>query len=344
MKDAVSDWGANVERRAAYTRRHKTYSMKALLIWNPKAGPRDVRQELSQVMTIMETHGWRVTLKETSRPGDATRFSQQARQEHVDAVFAAGGDGTINEIVNGLAESQVALGVLPVGTGNIWAKQLGQPTRSPRHLRPALDSIRALLQGERRSVDLGRSNGRYFLQFTDIGLDAEVIQRMEPRSRRQQRLGAVAYVSTGLTTAFSFLGTRTRIFVDGARVYRRAMIIVIANSQLYGGVRLATDAQLDDGLLDVYVFQGQGFASAVRAALGVVTGLHVHDPYVDHFRGRQILIRPDKPLPMAVDGDPIGATPLECEVVPLALDVLVPRKVTPGLFGRPGRSILSASP
>jgi YegS/Rv2252/BmrU family lipid kinase len=309
--------------------------MNALVIWNPKAGPRDVRQELGQVMTFMETCGWHVALKETRQPGDATRFSQQARRERVDAVFAAGGDGTINEIVNGLAESKTALGVLPVGTGNIWAKQVGQPTRSPRHLRPALDSVRALLEGERRSVDLGRSNGRYFLQFTDIGLDAEIIQRMEPRTRRQQRLGALAYVSAGLATAVGFLGTRTRLFIDGERIYRRALIIVIANSQLYGGVRLATGAKLDDGLLDVYVFQGQGLVSAVRAALGVVTGLHVHDPYVDHFQGRQILIRPDKPLPVAVDGDPIGATPVECEVAPLALDVLVPNAAPASLFSQP---------
>lgn len=312
--------------------------MKALLIWNPKAGPRDVRRELHQAMTVMERYGWSVVLKETRRPGDAILFSQEARREQVDAVFAAGGDGTINEIINGLAESPVALGVLPVGTGNIWAKQLGQPTWSPRHLRPALDSVRALLEGERRSVDLGRSNGRYFLQFTDVGLDAEVIQRMEPRTRRQQRLGAVAYVTAGLATAFGFPGTRARIFVDGQRIYRRALIIVIANSQLYGGVRLATDAQLDDGLLDVYVFQGRGFADAIRALLGVVTGLHVRDPRVDHFRGRQILIRSDKPLPMAVDGDPIGFTPLECEIVPLALEVLVPRGVPQGLFCRPGNS------
>jgi diacylglycerol kinase (ATP) len=287
--------------------------MRALLIWNPKAGPRDVRQEVRHVMTVMETYGWQVVLKETRQPGDATRFSREARRTGVDAVFAAGGDGTINEIVNGLAESRVALGVLPVGTGNVWAKQLGQPTWSPRHLRPALDSVRALLEGDRRTIDLGRSNGRYFLQFTDI-------------------------------TAFGFLGTRTRIFIDGTRLYRRALIIVIANSQLYGGVRLATDAQLDDGLLDLYVFQGQGFVSAVRAALGVVTGLHVHDPQVDHFRGRQILIRPDKALPMAVDGDPIGCTPLECEVAPLALDVLVPRNVPAGLFCQPACSRATVAP
>jgi diacylglycerol kinase (ATP) len=318
--------------------------MRALLIWNPKAGPRDVRQEVRHVMTVMETYGWQVVLKETRQPGDATRFSREARRTGVDAVFAAGGDGTINEIVNGLAESRVALGVLPVGTGNVWAKQLGQPTWSPRHLRPALDSVRALLEGDRRTIDLGRSNGRYFLQFTDIGLDAEIIQRMEPRTRRQQRLGTLAYVTAGLATAFGFLGTRTRIFIDGTRLYRRALIIVIANSQLYGGVRLATDAQLDDGLLDLYVFQGQGFVSAVRAALGVVTGLHVHDPQVDHFRGRQILIRPDKALPMAVDGDPIGCTPLECEVAPLALDVLVPRNVPAGLFCQPACSRATVAP
>ena len=103
--------------------------------------------------------------------------------------------------------------------------------------------------------------------------------------------------------------------------------------RLYGGkVRIATDARLDDGLLDVNVFAGTGFSSAVRTALGVVTGLHVRDPRHSFYRGSAIHIEADRPMPVHVDGEPFGTTPLVCEVMPKALSVLVPQHTRPELF------------
>jgi YegS/Rv2252/BmrU family lipid kinase len=191
-----------------------------------------------------------------------------------------------------------------------------------------------------RRIDLGRSNGRYFLQWTGLGLDAEVTYAMEPRTRRQRRLGAAAYIVAGLTIAANMAGTRSRITIDGHRIYRRAILIVISNSQLYGGkVRIATDARLDDGLLDIDVFAGTGFRSVVRATLGVITGLHVHDPRHSVHLGRHIHIQTDKPMPLHVDGEPFGLTPLECEVVPQALSVIIPQHTRSGLFaGQEGAS------
>jgi diacylglycerol kinase (ATP) len=248
-------------------------------------------------------------------------------------VFVVGGDGTINEVINGLAESPVALGVLPGGTGNVWAKELGLPTRSPLHWLPLLESVRTLVPGAIRRIDLGKANGRYFLQWAGIGLDAEVSYAMEPRTRRQRRLGALAYVVAGVTAAANMVGTRTRILIDGERIYRRSILIVISNSQLYGGmVRIATDARLDDGLLDLNVFAGTGFGSAVRTALGVVTGLHVRDPRHSFYRGCKIQVETEKPVAVHVDGEPFDTTPLECEVVPRALSVIIPREIRPDLF------------
>lgn len=300
--------------------------MRSKLIVNPTSGPWDIRRELPAVLNHLEDHGWRTTLHQTERPGEATELAKQAVEQDIDAVFMAGGDGTINEIINGLAESRVALGVLPAGTGNVWAKELGLPTRSPLHLMPLVASIRALVPGISRRIDLGKANGRYFLQWTGLGLDAEVTYAMEPRTRRQRRLGALGYIVAGVTTAVNMAGIRSRIWIDGELTYRRSILIVISNSQLYGGmVRIATDARLDDGLLDVNVFAGTGFGSSLRAAAGVVTGLHVHDPRHSFHRGRCIRIETEKPMPLHVDGEPSGYTPLECEVVPRALTVLLPQ-------------------
>ena len=156
---------------------------------------------------------------------------------------------------------------------------------------------------------------------------------MEPRSRRQRRLGALAYVVSGLTTAMHMVGTRTRIWIDDRRIYRRAILTVISNSQLYGGVvRIATDARLDDGLLDVNVFAGTGSASVLRTVLGVITGLHLRDPRHSRYQGECIRVETDKPMAIHVDGEPFGTTPLECHVVPASLTVLVPRQTRPELF------------
>jgi len=307
--------------------------MRSKLIVNPISGGWDVQRELAAVLTHLEDHGWQASVHQTERPGEATDLARQAVDQDLDAVFVVGGDGTINETINGLAESPVALGVLPGGTGNVWAKGLGLPTRSPRHLLPLVDSVRALVPGTTRRIDLGKVNGRYFLQWAGLGLDAEVTYAMEPRTRRQRRLGALAYIIAGVITAANMVGTRTRIWIDGERLYRRSILIVISNSQLYGNmVRIATDARLDDGLLDINVFSGTGFGSSMRAALGVITGLHVRDPRHSFYLGRTIRIETDQPMPLHVDGEPLGTTPINCEIAPRALSVIIPQNTSPDLF------------
>jgi len=309
------------------------HSMQAKLVVNPTSGAWNVQRELPSVLSHLEDHGWRVTLHLTKQPGEATALAQQARREGLDAIFVVGGDGTVNEVINGLAEGVVALGVLPGGTGNAWAKELGLPTRSPRHWSPLVDSVKVLVPGTIRRIDVGKANGRYFLQWAGLGLDAEVTYAMEPRSRRQRRLGALAYVVAGVSIASTMAGIRTRIYIDDQLIYRRSILVVISNSQLYGGkVRIATDARLDDGLLDVNVFAGTGFCSAIRTALGVITGLHVRDPRYSAYQGRSIRIETDKPMALHVDGEPLGTTPLECEVVPRALSILIPGNIRPELF------------
>jgi len=136
-----------------------------------------------------------------------------------------------------------------------------------------------------------------------------------------------------VTTAATMAGIRARIIIDEERIYRRAILIVISNSQLYGGkVRIATDARLDDGLLDINIFSGTGFGSAMRATLGIITGLHTRDPRHSIHRGRAIHVESRKPMAVHIDGEPFGTTPLDCRVVPQALSVLIPRHVRPELF------------
>lgn len=305
----------------------------AMLIVNPAAGARDVRSELKQVVTFLKRRGWQIDLRETRGTTDATTFAREAAAMGKGAVLVVGGDGTINEVVNGLAGSEVAVGLLPAGTGNVWAMEMRLPIPSAIRWHTLLDATKSLVRGEVRRVDLGRVNERYFLLWGGIGLDAQVTQRMEPRTRTAKRLGALAYAITAFLVAKDFRGTRTRVVADEQKIRTRSMLIIISNAQLYARVaRIASRAYLDDGLLDVCVFKGSGLPMTLLHVSHILTGRHLQDPRVAYLQARRVRIETRRPMPVQVDGDPIGMTPVTFEAVPRALRIIVPPEVPLWLF------------
>ena len=307
--------------------------MKAMLIFNPAAGAREVERELEQVIAYWEGRGWQVSFRETWGAGDATTFAREAVAAGCQAVFVAGGDGTIGEVADGLAGSDVALGVLPAGVGNVWALEMGIPTPSPLRRHPLLDAAEVLAEGKIRRIDLGRAGQRHFILWAGVGLDAEVAERMEPRSRPTKRLGTLAYAVAAALVAKDFRGTRTRVVIDGRSINTRAILVIVSNVQLYARLmRVAAEAYLDDGLLDVCIFKGSNLASTVQHAIKVFAHRHLRDPQVEYYRCRKVSISTATPLPVQVDGDPIGVTPMEFEVVPQALNVIVPQNSSRRFF------------
>ena len=305
----------------------------AMLIFNPVAGARDVRRELEQVSAFLVQRGWRVELRETRGATDGTTFAREAVAQGKGVVLVVGGDGTINEVVNGMADSEVAVGLLPAGTGNVWAMEMRLPIPSPIRWHTLLDATKSLVRGQVRPIDLGRVNDRYFLLWGGIGLDAQVTQRMEPRTRRAKKLGALAYGITAVLVAKDFRGTRTRVVADGKKIRTRSMLVIISNAQLYARIiRVGARAYLDDGLLDVCVFKGSGLPMTLLHAVHVLTERHMQDPRVAYIQAQKITIETKQPLPVQVDGDPIGTTPVTFEAIPRALRIIVPPEVPPWLF------------
>jgi len=305
--------------------------MKAMVVLNPSAGQRDRRHELREAMAYLGDHGWQLILKKTQGPGEATMYARQAVAEGYDIVIAAGGDGTVSEVANGLARSNVALGMFPIGTTNVWALQMGIPPFWPLRQHSLLEAAKVLAEGHIRCVDLGQVNGRYFLLWAGIGLDAQITKEVEPETKRH--LGALAFVIAGIVVAREFAGTRVRVTIDGHEVKRRAILIVASNAQLYAGImRLAAQARLDDGLLDVLIFKGQGFPAILRHIFSVLTNRHLRDPEVDYYQARRVQISAAKPLAVHADDEPFTTTPVEISVVPQALRIVVPQVLPPGLF------------
>src|SRR6266545_2677595 len=299
--------------------------IRALIVFNPIAGQAgNLDQDLQAVQALWREYGWQVDQRPTSRPGDGTRIAREAAAAGYDIVVAAGGDGTVNEVVNGLAGSSTALAALPAGTVNVWVRELGLPLQ-PRA------AAEALLRAQVRKIDLGRAGDRYFLLMGGVGFDAAVTA--EVRAHEKRRLGALAYLLRAFDLATRFRGTPARIIVDGKTVRSRVLNIVIGNSQLYGGVvKITARASLDDGLLDVCIIKGNSPWSAPFRVLSIFTQRYNLDPKLEYHRAREIRIEARRPLPVQVDGDHIGQTPMTFRAVPGALYALLPPELPDDLL------------
>ncbi|NLD44208.1 MAG: diacylglycerol kinase family lipid kinase [Chloroflexi bacterium] len=310
--------------------------MKTVLIHNPAAGQRDVHREVQQVADMLAQHGWQVAIRQTAAPGDGLRLAAGAAREGNDLVVAVGGDGTLGEVAAGLAGSGCILGVLPVGTGNVWARNLRIPHWTPSSRTALLDAAQVLLEGEVRAVDLGRVGRRHFILHLGIGFDALVTQAVEPvRPRAARSLRNLRYYAAVLGLAFSRRGTRMTITIDGVTTRERALAVIATNAQFYAGTfRLAPGALLDDGLLDVFVFKGNDAVDALRHMGAVILGRHVGMLKMEAYQVKELTVRSDLALPVQLDGEPVERTPVEVRVEPGALRVIVPPAAT-DLFCRP---------
>jgi YegS/Rv2252/BmrU family lipid kinase len=299
--------------------------MDGVLIYNPTAGPRNVLDELERLRSFFRARGWSVELRVTEKPGDATWMAREAATRGRDVVIVAGGDGTVNEVVNGLTGTETAMGVLPVGTGNLWAKELRVPTYTLTNPRRLQEAAGGLVKGTVRAIDVGRVGERVFLCWASAGLDAKVTSEMEPRERATKRLGVLPYLIAAVLVASDYKGVEAEVVLDDDVVRGRTLLVVANNVQQYGGlVEVAPQAKLDDGLLDVFVFKGLGVQYLVRHLVRVLSQRYLDDPEIIRRQAQRIEVRSNETLSVQADGDPMGTTPVTMEVVPGALRIIAP--------------------
>jgi YegS/Rv2252/BmrU family lipid kinase len=295
---------------------------RAVIVYNRFARNAPSMERLKAAAASVE--GWQVDILVTDAPGHAIELASGAAGSGASAVFACGGDGTVNEVVNGLAGSDTAFGVLRGGMGNVFAKEAGIHRRADRALPQQLN-------GDRRRFDLGKVNERHFLLMAGVGLDAEVVRDV-PDSLKK-RLGSTSYALWALKRLPGSRPTRTRLSIDGAARDTDLFWLLLGNTRSYGGfINITAKAVVDDGLLDAYAFEGGGLGwkllTAVRLALrrqDGATGVSFH-------RLRELAIETPG-LAIQADGEYLGETPATFSVAPRALDVLLPRGRASGLFG-----------
>ncbi len=297
----------------------------AVIIANPASGGyiQHARQ-VEEALTFLREAGWKVELRLTREAGDASHLVRQAVAQKIDVVIAAGGDGTINEIIQELAGSETALGVLPFGTVNVWARE----TSIPLDISGARE---VLLNGVRRHVDLGKVNDRYFLLMAGIGFDADVANAIEKKPIK--RLGVLGYLLVGAWLGLGYESFRAHLTIDGRLKKRNALQIVVGNTRLYAGaIKYTWNAKCDDGLLDICVVRRRSMLGRIEVLLDFLFYREQRQQWVSYEKCKALEVRTRKPIAIQVDGDPLGYTPARFTVAPQALKVIVPRQAPPELF------------
>ena len=288
---------------------------RVLVIVNPIAGRGRAERGARELAAALERAGAQVELFATARKGDARARATRVGAD-LERLVVVGGDGTVSEVLEGLAQHDLPLLILPMGTANVMGLDLALPRDAPR----ALEVLRS---GRTQRIDVARVNGSA-LSFlvTGVGLDALVVRELE-RVRRGP-ISKWTWVRAALSVSLHYREPRLTVELDGQELPGRYGFVVFSNVIHYGGLRvLATDRKLDDGLFEAYLFRGCGrlglLAHGVRALLtGFPSGR------CERHRARHIRVRSEAPVPYQVDGDLGGETPLEVEVLAQPFTLLVP--------------------
>jgi len=299
------------------------------IIANPASAGGRTGKRLAQLRQLLHEHlGEQLTVTTTEHRGDATRLAFQAVLEGCELVISMGGDGTANEVANGMAPGGQALnprcrlGIVSSGTGQGLARSLGLP--------PDPESqIRLIASGLTRSIDLGRVRWNapegprswMFLSECQIGIGAAVVREAE---RRGKRLGGLlCFGLTSLHQAWCYSTTPLEMILDGTELIDGpALGISIGNgSSTGGGMRLTPDALLDDGFLDLLVLPAQNRVQRFRSFPSIYSGAHLANPRFQHRRARRIECSSPTCVPLAVDGELLGELPAVVTICPAALRV-----------------------
>jgi diacylglycerol kinase (ATP) len=300
---------------------------KGLLLYNPAAGRYPVRRFVRGILRPLKAAGWRMYIAETLNATHATRAAQQAADDGYEAVFAIGGDGTVGQVASGLMGTETALAVLPAGSTNVWAIEQGQRPFNWFQWWRLRDNARLLADVPTQRVDVGLCNGRPFLLWAGIGLDAQTIHRLEPRPRFVKYLSVPHYFATTVWEATFWHGMDLHVWADDKQVEGHYLLAVATNIRHYaGGMSLISpDAHLDDGEMDLWLLTGNSLADAFRHFFDLVAGRHLTSDQARRLRFHTARVESSSAFSIQMDGEPmLGGQSAEIVVRKRALKVLMP--------------------
>jgi diacylglycerol kinase (ATP) len=284
-----------------------------VIILNPTAGNLDtVRERQERVESVVGAWPIRVT----SHGGEAEALTRRAVEEGFGRIIAAGGDGTVNQVANGIGGSNAVLGILPMGTVNVFAMELGLPLNDLQLCRDVIEA------GNVRLVDLPSANEKYFVQLGGVGLDAQAVKETSLAFKRS--LGPLSYLVSAAQIAAR---QPPKLFAESEEdaSIREGSFVLVGNGRLYGGpFPFFKQAVIDDGLLDVVVFKRLGFLEIIKYLHDVVFSSDIRVPEIEYFQTRRLRVTSDRDVPLELDGELAGNCPVDFRMHEKALRVLAP--------------------
>ncbi len=291
---------------------------RARIIYNPTAGREAFRKNLADVLMRLEQAGYEASAHATTCEGDATVAAAAAVERGFDLIIAAGGDGTLNEVVAGISkfDDRPPIGLIPMGTTNDFARAL----RIPRDIDKALDII---LEGRMIPVDVGMMNDRYFINIAGGGRLTELTY--EVPSRLKTMLGQLAYYLKGIEMMPSIHASKVRIEYDGEVFDDEAMLFLVGLTNSVGGFeKLAPDSSINDGKFTLLILKKCNIAEFIRVVTLAVRGEHLNDPLVISCKAQSVKVTSDEEVLINLDGEYGGKIPAVFENLSCHIQMCVP--------------------
>ena len=277
--------------------------MKARIIYNPTAGREQFRRELATVLEKLEIAGYETSAHATTGAGDAQYAASLANDNGFDLIIAVGGDGTINEVVNGISrkKKRSKVGIIPTGTTNDFARALN----IPRDIEKAVDIIVA---DQSMKLDIGKVNEQYFVNIAGGGDLTELTYDVPSKSKAM--VGQLAYYMKGIEMLPSIRPVRTTIEYDGHVIDEEIMLFLVGNTNSIGGFeKLAPDAKLNDGLFDLIILKKLNIAEFIRVATMAMRGTHLDHKDIIYAQAKKIRVMPVDKMQLNIDGEFGGLLP-----------------------------------
>lgn len=290
---------------------------KIVFIVNPKAGISPKSKVVIELLAgnIIPSSRFIPEVIFTERPGHATEIAANAIANGADIIVASGGDGTVNEVASALVDTDIPMGILPAGSGNGLARCLGIS------MSYAL-ALRTIIRGNTKLMDVATVNDKLYTSIAGIGFDAFVAQKFAESSIR----GMISYMQIILNEFSSYKPLTYNLTIDGEEFEKQALMIVFANSNQFGfNTKIAPDAKVDDGYLDICVVKKMPVTQLLNVGYNTMRGTLGNTGFAEYFRGKEISITNIHDPLMNIDGEPkIMNSPVSIKIKPLCLRVIVP--------------------
>jgi YegS/Rv2252/BmrU family lipid kinase len=304
---------------------------KVTIIINPVSGTISKQKIPQLVNEVLHSQSFQTEIVYTKHPGHASELTQQALDKDVDYIVAAGGDGTVNEVAKAMVHTSSTLGIIPIGSGNGLARDLG----IPMDIRKAIEII---AEGNKLTIDYGKANNHIFFCTCGVGFDAIVSEKFSEGKKR----GSISYAKNAITEYLKFKPDVYEITLEnGTTLKEKAFLITCANASQYGNnAYIAPLADKRDGLMDIVVLAPINPLDVAPLAIQLFTKQIDHNQRVSHYRSKKALIKRNQAGLMHVDGEPFHTgMEISLEIIPEGLRVITPLDTTKPLIPNPLENI-----